>query len=101
MIAISVKKLKARLSEYLRLVKRGEVVLVTDRDEVIAELRPARRQAVPADSLEEALDRLAAAGSVTRAAVSKGDWAWQAQGLSMATGTAEKIREELQQERGA
>ncbi len=42
MKAVGIKQLKARLSEYLREVRRGETLLVTDRDEVIAELRPAR-----------------------------------------------------------
>ena len=42
--SVGVKQLKSRLSEYLRLVRSGEIVLVTDRDEVVAELRPARRQ---------------------------------------------------------
>ena len=40
MRAVGVKKLKAKLSEYLRAVKAGETLLVTDRDEVIAEIRP-------------------------------------------------------------
>ena len=44
MKAVGVKQLKARLSEYVRLVKAGETILVTDRDEVVAELRPAQRQ---------------------------------------------------------
>ncbi len=39
MIAIGVRELKARLSEYLRLVRAGELVLVTDRGRVVAELR--------------------------------------------------------------
>ncbi len=39
MIAVGVRDLKNRLSEYLRLVRAGEVVLVTDRGEVVAELR--------------------------------------------------------------
>ena len=53
MNTVDVKQLKARLSEYLRLVKTGELVLITERDEVIAELRPAGRQPAPARSLEE------------------------------------------------
>jgi prevent-host-death family protein len=40
MIAVGVRELKARLSEYLRLVRAGELVLVTDRGRVVAELRP-------------------------------------------------------------
>ncbi|OGR08987.1 MAG: hypothetical protein A2341_24060 [Deltaproteobacteria bacterium RIFOXYB12_FULL_58_9] len=39
MKSVGVKALKNNLSRYLALVKNGEVVLVTDRDEVVAELR--------------------------------------------------------------
>jgi prevent-host-death family protein len=39
MQAIGVRELKARLSKYLRLVREGETVLITDRGEVIAEIR--------------------------------------------------------------
>ena len=34
------KLLKSRLCEYVRLVASGETVLVTDRDRVVAEIRP-------------------------------------------------------------
>ena len=37
--AVAVKELKNRLSSYLREVSTGEVVLVTDRGRVVAELR--------------------------------------------------------------
>lgn len=37
--AVAVKELKNRLSQYLREVSAGEVVLVTDRGRVVAELR--------------------------------------------------------------
>jgi antitoxin (DNA-binding transcriptional repressor) of toxin-antitoxin stability system len=62
MKAVGVKVLKARLSEYLRLVKTGETVLVTERDEVVAELRPAYRQSTAPSTLEEGLERLAERG---------------------------------------
>ena len=39
MIAVGVREIKSRLSAYLRMVKTGEVVLITDRGEVVAELR--------------------------------------------------------------
>jgi antitoxin (DNA-binding transcriptional repressor) of toxin-antitoxin stability system len=39
MKAVGVRELKNRLSEYLRLVRNGEEILVTDRGEVVAELR--------------------------------------------------------------
>jgi antitoxin (DNA-binding transcriptional repressor) of toxin-antitoxin stability system len=40
MRAVGIKTLKNRLSEYVRLAAGGETVLVTDRDQVVAELRP-------------------------------------------------------------
>ena len=40
MRAVGIKVLKNRLSEYVRLAARGETVLVTDRDRVVAELVP-------------------------------------------------------------
>jgi antitoxin (DNA-binding transcriptional repressor) of toxin-antitoxin stability system len=39
MKVVGVRELKNRLSEYLRLVRQGEDILVTDRGEVIAALR--------------------------------------------------------------
>lgn len=39
MKSVGVKSLKDNLSSYLRLVKNGEVVLVTDHNEVIAEIK--------------------------------------------------------------
>ena len=40
MKAVGVRELKKHLSEYLRLVRNGEEILVTDRGEVVAQLRP-------------------------------------------------------------
>ncbi|MBX7059890.1 MAG: hypothetical protein K1X75_17645 [Leptospirales bacterium] len=40
MRAVGIKKLKDRLSEYVRIAEAGETVLVIDRDRVVAELRP-------------------------------------------------------------
>lgn len=40
MRTVGLKVLKNKLSEYVRLAQGGEVVLVTDRDRVVAELRP-------------------------------------------------------------
>jgi hypothetical protein len=39
MRAVGIRELKNRLSEYLRMVRQGEDILITDRGEVIAELR--------------------------------------------------------------
>ena len=40
MRAVGLKVLKNKLSEYVRLAARGETILVTDRDRVVAELVP-------------------------------------------------------------
>jgi hypothetical protein len=58
MRAVGVRELKNRLSEYLRLVKNGEQIIVTDRGDVVAELRqPSSRLAVPYPQLSEAVLR--------------------------------------------
>ena len=44
MRAVGIKSLKNKLSEYIRLVKAGETVLVTERDRVVAELIPPRTE---------------------------------------------------------
>lgn len=55
MKAVGVRELKNRLSEYLRLVRAGEEILVTDRGEVVAELRqPSLRVSHPYPALAEA-----------------------------------------------
>jgi len=91
MKTVGVKQLKARLSEYLRAVKRGEVVVVTDRDQVIAELKAPRKDPdLPEDAME-ALDALAAAGDVTRPAARKKGWRWTAKGLGLSRGAAASI----------
>jgi prevent-host-death family protein len=42
MRSVGLKVLKNKLSEYVRLAARGETVLVTDRNRVVAELVPPR-----------------------------------------------------------
>ncbi len=49
----TVSKLKASLSEYLRLVKAGEEVLVTERGRAIARLTPAVSSSFLPDQLVE------------------------------------------------
>jgi antitoxin (DNA-binding transcriptional repressor) of toxin-antitoxin stability system len=58
MRAVGLKVLKNRLSEYVRIAAGGEVVLVTDRDRVVAELVPPgtdRSQVLPDALLAEAV----------------------------------------------
>jgi prevent-host-death family protein len=42
---VRIAELKARLSEYLRAVRRGETIVVLDRDTPIAHLTPVRDRA--------------------------------------------------------
>jgi prevent-host-death family protein len=99
MKAVGIKVLKARLSEYVRLARSGETILVTERGAVVAELRPARRQAALVDELEEVLEGLAESGEVTRASASKRGWTWNAKGLGLPAGTAATILDEIRGER--
>ncbi len=99
MKAVGVKELKARLSEYLRIVKSGETVLVTERNDVVAELRPARRSLPRADALDDLLDELAAHGQVTRAALPKRGWTMRCRGLGLPAGTAAALLEEIRADR--
>lgn len=99
MKAVGVKQLKARLSEYLRLVKSGETILVTERTDVVAELRPPRRSLPRADELGEVLDTLAETGQLTRASLSKKGWTMRCKGLGLPLGTAATLLAEVRGDR--
>jgi len=101
MKAVGVKQLKARLSEYLRHVRAGETIFVTDRDEVVAELRPAHRQSHRAEGIDEVLDSLAEAGEITRASIPKGKWTWKVKGLGLPSGTGQRLLDEIRSDRQA
>ena len=62
---VGVRELKTRLGRYLREVRRGRTIVVTDRGEPVAELRPISISA--AGSAGE-LARLVALGHLTRPA---------------------------------
>ncbi|MFZ4580330.1 MAG: type II toxin-antitoxin system Phd/YefM family antitoxin [Myxococcota bacterium] len=68
MKAVGTKQLKNELSRYLQLVRAGETILVLDREDVVAEIRPPsspslRRQ----DAWDATLAELEAQGSVRKA----------------------------------
>lgn len=98
MKAVGVKKLKAKLSEYLRAVKAGETLLVTDRDEVIAEIRPVSGRLPPRDDIEDILEGLAQAGELQRARTPKNDWTWQTCGLGLPEDSATELLDELRRD---
>lgn len=99
MMAIGIRVLKARLSEYVRLARGGETILVTDRDEVVAELRPARRRTPPPGTLEDTLDAMAEAGEVTRASLAKRGFSWKPRGLGLPPGTAGSLLDDARADR--
>jgi antitoxin (DNA-binding transcriptional repressor) of toxin-antitoxin stability system len=64
MKAVGIRELKARLSHYLREVQAGEIVLVTDRGEVVAELRQPGGLPVAESPEERAVRALVARGGL-------------------------------------
>jgi prevent-host-death family protein len=68
MSVVKVSELKNRLSHYLRMVRRGESVLVSDRDQVIARIEPAGDQAFTGTDDAGWLDDLERRGIVRRGA---------------------------------
>ncbi|MCY4439084.1 MAG: hypothetical protein OXE53_02575 [Deltaproteobacteria bacterium] len=60
MITVGIRELKDRLSEHIQMVRRGEEILVTDRGEVVAELR--QPVGVPGSAAYPGLVRHARAG---------------------------------------
>ena len=62
-MTVSIRELKNGLSEYLRRVKEGERLVVTDRGRPVAELSPVSSARL---SSEERMDRLARAGELVR-----------------------------------
>ena len=71
MKAVGIRELKNRLSEYVRLVRAGEVVLVSDRGVVVAELRSPGRTSI--DSPDPAVESLLRRGNVTVGAPNRPD----------------------------
>ncbi|MBI3455223.1 MAG: type II toxin-antitoxin system prevent-host-death family antitoxin [Candidatus Rokubacteria bacterium] len=61
---VGLRELKNRLSEYVRRVRAGDVLLVTDRGEVVAELRPPGEPPASPD-IPPGLLALARRGSLT------------------------------------
>jgi len=73
MRAVGVKALKDNLSRYLRYVKDGETVLVTDRDKVIAEIhRPTQLLPGQVSRWDAFINEEERRGSIVRAQTDKG-----------------------------
>jgi antitoxin (DNA-binding transcriptional repressor) of toxin-antitoxin stability system len=95
MRTVGVKQLKAQLSEYLRAVKRGELVVVTERDQIIAEIRAPRQERDMTANTRDALAALAASGEITPASTRKKGWSWTPAPLGLPAGTASELLKDL------
>lgn len=75
-VAAAVRELKNRITHYLRLVRRGERVIVTDRGRPIAVLRPIEESDADSESLSERLASLAREGGLRLGEPNRrlGDW---------------------------
>jgi antitoxin (DNA-binding transcriptional repressor) of toxin-antitoxin stability system len=96
MKAVGIRELKARLSAYLRDVQAGQVVLVTDRGRVIAELR-APGPAGAAESVVNPTLALLARSGVLRLGEAHPPHPYPASAVRAAGGTALDL---LAEERG-
>ena len=61
-VTVGARELKTRLGGYLQQVRQGRTLVITDRGEPVAELKPLPR----AGGEDAALERLNALGAVTR-----------------------------------
>ncbi len=68
MKTVGIRELKNELSRYIRLVKEGETVLVTDRGTVVAELRSTEKKiTVEHKNTRIVLEKMEKSGEVKRA----------------------------------
>ena len=73
MKTVGIRELKNRLSEYVRQVRSGENVLVTDRGEVVAELVPPGKGAMEESGIPSGLVTLSRKGLLTLGAANRAE----------------------------
>jgi prevent-host-death family protein len=93
MVTIGVRELRQNASRYLRLVKAGQRVAVTDRGTLVAYL-------IPAGMAASIVDRLAAAGEYTPPAGRLSDIAAPPKATAGALPLSEVLSEMRDEERG-
>lgn len=98
MKAIGIRELKAHLSRYLREVQAGEVILVTDRGRVVAELREPGSGTVAESRVDRALRRLADTGALI-IGEAHDECVYQRSPLRAPSGTARALLDEEREER--
>jgi antitoxin (DNA-binding transcriptional repressor) of toxin-antitoxin stability system len=95
---VGIRELKNRLSEYVRLVREGEVILVTDRGEVVAELR-APQAAGELEQKYPVLAEMARKGLVRLPLKSNGPGAYPLLPSVTPPGTAASLLDEIRGDR--
>jgi antitoxin (DNA-binding transcriptional repressor) of toxin-antitoxin stability system len=99
MRTVGIRELKATLSSQLATVRRGEILLVTDRGVVIAEIRPpGSTEHVPRDDFERRLESWVQSGIARPGPRNQRSW-YPAAPAHCPDGTAQRILDELRGER--
>ncbi len=99
MKAVGIRELKDRLSEYLRQVQTGEVVLVTDRGRVVAEIREPGAAAPPKD-IPPGLWRAALEGKVRLSTIPNSPDLYPEMPRLAPDGTAQRLLDEIRADTG-
>lgn len=97
MKAVGIRELKARLSRYLRDAQAGEVILITDRGRVVAELRAPGPDTPAQSETDRALRRLADTGAL-RIGERHDPGLYERSPLRVPAGTARQLLEEEREE---
>jgi antitoxin (DNA-binding transcriptional repressor) of toxin-antitoxin stability system len=94
---VGVRELKAHLSQILRDVQDGEIVLVTDRGRIVAELKSPTPHPASSTETDRALARLAAAGEMRLA--ERPMFRYPVSPISYPDGTAQELLDETRDDR--
>lgn len=99
MKTIGIRELKAQLSRVLREVRAGETILVTDRGQVVAEMRAPDAGTLVESRTERVMARLASSGALRLAESPRTPY--RASPIRAAHGTAQELLDEAREERPA
>lgn len=96
---VDVHQLKSQLSECVHAARAGETVLISDHDELVAELGPLRDRQHQPGPFDSVIEELAARGLVTPAAENKRGWTWKPPALGLSGGAARNVLQDLRRDR--
>jgi antitoxin (DNA-binding transcriptional repressor) of toxin-antitoxin stability system len=99
MTTVQIKVLRDNLSKYLRLVKAGEVVLIKDRNTVIAELNPPSSETKEKTEWEITREKMIADGTLIPAKRTGKIKLPEIKGPKMSTKAFQKLLDEVRADR--